>query len=205
VPQLPFIAFFVALGINQIWDWATARIGDPKARIAVTVGSSALIVPMLATAHAQITERLNDTRNQAAAWAKAHIPDGSTIIVEHLAFDLLSPRWRFVFPAGDAGCVDVTDNLNGKIQYSSIDNWRGSRAVVDFGTVSRAAIASCRADYAIFTHYDRYIAERFRYDKEARTYEAFSRGGTIMRIFRPQSGKAGGPIVRVVRFANAKR
>jgi Dolichyl-phosphate-mannose-protein mannosyltransferase len=205
VPLLPFVAFFMALGIAQIWDWATARIGDSAAHIAIVAGSAALVIPMLIAAHAQTTERLNDTRNQAAAWAKAHIPDGSTIIVEHLAFDLLSPRWRFVFPAGDAGCVDVTENLNGKIQYSSIDNWRGSRAVVDFGTVNRAAIANCRADYAVFTHYDRYVAERARYDKEARTYEDFSRGGKVMRIFRPQPGRIGGPVVRVVRFANAKQ
>ena len=205
VPLLPFVAFFMALGIAAIQDWVTGRLGDPAARLAVTIGGAALIVPMLMTAHAQTTERLNDTRNQAAAWAKVHIPDGSTIIVEHLAFDLLSPRWQFVFPAGDAGCVDVTENLNGKIQYSSIDGWRGKRAVVDFGTVNRAAIASCRADYAVFTHYDRYVAERSRYDKEARTYEEFSRGGRVMQVFRPQRGKIGGPVVRVVRFANAKQ
>lgn len=91
-------------------------------------------------------------------------------------------------------------HLNGKIRYSSIGSWRGNRAVVDIGTLPRVALPNCRADFAIFTHYDRYVAERHLYDKEARMYESLIKTGKILQTFRPEKGKVGGPIVHIVQL-----
>ncbi len=198
VPLLPFFALFAALAIDRLAALASARLGQGNMRLAVAPLLAALIVPMIATSYAQTSERLNDTRNLASAWARANMPDGSKILVEHLAFDLLSPRFSFLFPAGDAGCVEVGTHLNGKIRYSSIGSWRGNRAVVDIGTLPREALPNCRANFAIFTHYDRYVAERHLYDKEAAMYESLIRSGKILKSFRPEKGIIGGPVVHIV-------
>ncbi len=198
VPLLPFFALFAAVAIDHAYGFAKQRLGENAARVGFSVALGALIIPMVASTYAQTTERLNDTRNQASNWARAHMPSGSRILVEHLAFDLLSPKYSFLFPAGDAGCVEVGTHLNGKIRYSKIGDWRGNRAVVDIGTLPRAALPNCRANFAIFTHYDRYVAERHLYDKEARMYESLIKTGRILRTFRPEKGKVGGPVVRVV-------
>jgi 4-amino-4-deoxy-L-arabinose transferase-like glycosyltransferase len=196
VPLLPFVALFAAIAVDRASGFAKQRFG----RVVTAILLGALIVPMIASTYAQTTERLNDTRNQASNWARANMPSGSKILVEHLAFDLLSPKYSFLFPAGDVGCVEVGTHLNGKIRYSSIGNWRGNRAVVDIGTLPREALPNCRANFAIFTHYDRYVAERHLYDKEARMYESLIKTGKILRTFRPEKGKVGGPIVRVVQL-----
>jgi hypothetical protein len=90
--------------------------------------------------------------------------------------------------------------LNSKVGYSKVKTWRGTRAVVDFGTINMATIETCRADYAIFSHYDRYVAERATYPKEAAMYELLARGGAVMAIFRPKPGEIGGPVVRVIKL-----
>jgi 4-amino-4-deoxy-L-arabinose transferase-like glycosyltransferase len=200
VPLLPFIALFAAIAIDRLSGAMNSRFGASAARFGIGLLISALVVPMIASTHAQTTERLNDTRNQASDWARANMPSGSKILVEHLAFDLLSPKFSFLFPAGDAGCVEVNTHLNGKIRYSSIGSWRGNRAVVDIGTLPREALPNCRADFAIFTHYDRYVAERHLYDKEARMYESLIKTGKILQTFRPEKAKTGGPIVHIVQL-----
>lgn len=202
VPLLPFFALFAAIAIDRLMEAAKPRLGQGMVGGATALLLVALIVPMAAGSHAQTRERLNDTRNQASAWARANMADGSKILVEHLAFDLLSPKFSFLFPAGDAGCVEVATHLNGKIRYGAIGNWRGNRAVVDIGTLPPEALPQCRADFAIFTHYDRYVAERHLYDKEARMYERLITSGKIVQSFRPEKGRVGGPIVHIVRLGN---
>jgi 4-amino-4-deoxy-L-arabinose transferase-like glycosyltransferase len=198
VPLLPFFALYAATAIDRFTDAVKQKFGENMAQLANAPLLAALILPMIATSHAQTTERLNDTRNQASDWARANMPSGSKILVEHLAFDLLSPKYSFIFPAGDAGCVEVGTHLNGKIRYSEIGSWRGNRAIVDIGTLPQEALPRCRADFAIFTHYDRYVAERRLYDKEARMYESLIKSGKILKSFRPEKGKIGGPIVHIV-------
>lgn len=198
VPLLPFFALFAAIAIDRLSSLAKQRLSGSIVQLGSGIFLAALILPMITSTYAQTTERLNDTRNQASDWARANMPTGSKILVEHLAFDLLSPKFSFLFPAGDAGCVEVGTHLNGKIRYSKIGGWRGKRAVVDIGTLPREALPNCKADFAIFTHYDRYVAERHLYDKEARMYESLIKTGSILRTFRPEKGKVGGPIVHIV-------
>lgn len=200
VPLLPFFVLFAAIAIDRVGRFGMERFGGTVAQLGMAGLLGILIAPMIASTYAQTTERLNDTRNQASNWARANMPSGSKILVEHLAFDLLSPKYSFLFPAGDAGCVEVGTHLNGKIRYSSIGTWRGNRAIVDIGTLPPEALPNCRANFAIFTHYDRYVAERHLYDKEADMYERLIKTGKILRTFRPTKGKIGGPIVHVVQL-----
>jgi hypothetical protein len=204
VPLLPFAALFAAITIDRACGLIKQHFGDQGSWAGAALLLAVLIVPMAVSTHAQTTERLNDTRNQASDWARANMPSGSKILVEHLAFDLLSPKYSFLFPAGDAGCVEVSTHLNGKIGYSSIGTWRGNRAVVDIGTLPPEALPKCHANFAIFINYDRYVAERHLYDKEARMYESLIKTGKILRTFRPQKGKIGGPIVHIVQISPAQ-
>ena len=100
---------------------------------------------------------------------------------------------------GDAGCMDAKALLSGRIKLTSIQGLRGKRAVVDFGTMNPRTVDKCPADYAIFTHYDRYAAERATFPAEARMYEDFIAKGSVLMTFRPIAGKVGGPVVRVVK------
>lgn len=158
-----------------------------------------LAVPQVAAVASQTRERLNDTRQIAARWADRHIPAGSSVLIEHFDFGMASRPWTIRFPMGDAGCIDAKAMLRGKISYAIIDAARGSRANVDIGTVSPASRESCATDYAIFTSYDRYRAERVRFPSETASYEAILKRGQVVASFHPEPGQVGGPIVRIVR------
>ena len=114
---------------------------------------------MLQAARVEVTERTHDTRQIASAWLRAHVPPGRTILLEHAAFDVLQQPWHFRFPLGSAGCVDVRDALAGRIRYSEVERKRGSGPIIDIGYVDPRLVATCRADYAVITHYDRYLTD----------------------------------------------
>ena len=59
------------------------------------------------------------------------------------------------------------------------------------------------ADFAIVSQYDRYAAERYRFPRETAQYEALLARGKTLAVFRPESGRIGGPVVRVVAFGGA--
>jgi hypothetical protein len=203
MPILPLCAILIALGLSRVAGWAGARW-----RTAVGVlAAAAVAVPLTLTSLAQARERMHDTRQLASAWAIAHIPAGSTVLVEHFAFDLLPQPWHFLFPMAEAGCVDAAAKLHGKIGYGSIDQARGTRANVDYGTVAPARRDTCRADFAIFTQYERYKAERSAFPEEYAAYRDYvARGDTVAR-FVPRPGEIGGRIVTIVdlRRANASQ
>jgi hypothetical protein len=199
IPLLPIMALYAAAGLCAMADGiARSRWGTGS----IAAGLSLLLLaPMAFSVLAESRARMNDTRTQASAWAKAHFAPGSTIAVEHLAFDLLPQGWHFLFPAGVAGCIDGNAVLKGKVQVTSTDRWKGKgRAILDFGTVDPGRLDSCVGDYAILSHYDRYRDEAARYPAELAAYRHLLARGRVIKSFTPQPGLSSGPVVRIVQF-----
>ncbi|MFM9937490.1 MAG: phospholipid carrier-dependent glycosyltransferase [Novosphingobium sp.] len=195
LPLVPLLALAMGLG----WAQLMARLEQtPALRPAgFALLAAALIQPAMATASRK-TERLHDARQLATAWAATHIPPGSTVLIEHFAFDILPRPWRLIFPVGDVGCVDVRAYLGGKVQYNTVDAGRGGRSNVDYGTVALAKRGSCRADYAILTQYDRYAAERGTFPQEYAAYRALLAEGRVVATFATVPGRIGGWTTHVV-------
>ena len=222
---LPVVAgFFLLLCVqNLVWErWALALVtllaiaaakalttlGDLLTRnlprqfaIGATVALVALTLfqPAL-RARADAQARLNDTRQLASAWARANVPAGSTVLLEHFAFDLQPQPWHFLFPLGDAGCIDAKEMLHGKVQLQTVDARRGNRSNVDYGTVAPAMRGTCATDYAILTQYDRYAAERGAFPEQYAAYRELLSRGQLVATFAPEYGKVGGPVTRIIRF-----
>lgn len=199
VPLLPLLTIPVAWTIVAAGGWVGARRPRLALPAGLALGLAATLAP-LAVVDAQAAERATDTRRLASAWAVHHIPAGSTVAIEYLAFDVLNAPWQFLYPAGDRGCVDVRANLAGQVTVARIGGWRRSRPVVDFGGVTAREAPSCRADYVVLANYDRYLAERDRFPAEIAGYRRIVAGGRLVAVFRPQPGAVGGPVVRIVRL-----
>ena len=199
---LPLV-LLLSLVAGEALGWAAARL-RPRVRVPASVfyaGLAALLLaqPIYQTI-IQANARINDTRQQASAWAVQNFSPGSRVLVEHFAFDLLPQPWTFYFPLGEAGCVNANDWLTGKVNYAKIAAKRGARTNVDYGTLAPAQEGSCRLNYAILSQYDRYLAERQAYPGEVATYERLIARGRIVATFRPVPGQAAGPIVRIIAF-----
>jgi len=218
------LGFFLLLCVqNLVWErWVLALM--PLLAIAGAVGLAALeavlaqctstrfasgaIAAMLAVAllqpglhaEADARARLNDTRQLASAWAHTNVPAGSTVLVEHFAFDLQPEPWHFIFPLGDAGCIDAKAMLHGKVQLHTVEAGKGARSNVDYGTVAPAMRGTCATDYAILTQYDRYAAERTAFPEQYAAYREMLARGQLVATFSPRYGAVGGPIVRIIRF-----
>lgn len=205
VPLLPLFSLAAALGFCSLWDALRARLGRLPALVSTGIAGVVVAAPLLLAAHAAATERLHDTRNLAAAWVKLHIPGNARILIEHFGLDLLSGPWPLLIPAGDAGCIDGRQAIQGKIGYDAIHKMRAGRAIVDYGTLADEAFGNCAADYAIFSHYDRYAAERAVYPRETARYEAAIRAGRLIHTIRPRPGQIGGPTIRIVRLSTARQ
>jgi len=199
VPILPFLALAGAAAIGQVVDFARTRVQRPLPWLESAL-TLVLLAPMVATALAATAERNNDTRQTAAAWARAHIPTDRSILIEHAGFDLVQGPWRLLFPIGTAGCVDVRKVLSGHIRYSRVETLRAGSPVVDLGHVAPARIESCRADYAIFTHYDVYALDPRTFANELALYRALLAGSQEQLVLRPVPGVRSGPVVRIVRL-----
>jgi len=195
LPLVPLLAVLAGAAVVAL----AGRV-PRHGRAVVALCLLAMAVPMAAQDVTQARGRLNDTRQHASAWAAAHVPAGSTVLIEHFAFDLYPQPWRVLFPLGDAGCVDVRALLKGQMGYGVIDKARGTRANVDFGTMDHARDGTCRADYAILTQYDRYAAEQRDFPQEYEAYRRLLARGTVVASFAPQRGISAGPVVRIVRF-----
>ena len=200
VPILPLMTIAAALGLVSVADALRSRFGMNAGRATLAAGVAAVVIPTLIVARAQAAERRTDTRLLAGAWAKAHIPPGSVVTVEHGAFDILGQPWRFLYPVG-VGCVDVRAALGGKFSYATVDKRRHGKPVIDLGTVAPERLASCHGDWAITVNWDRYRAEPQHFAAEAASYARLAEGGHIAASFYPEPGRVGGPIVRVVRLA----
>lgn len=199
LPLIVLGSIVAALGWIEVVDLVRRRSGTHLTATWITMAMLTLaFVPLVARVRADDRMRSTDTRQLASAWARTNIPTGSTVLVEHFAFDILDEPWRFLFPLGDAGCVDARAFLQGKVAYATIENARAGRSNVDYGTVAPALRSTCDADVAILTQYDRYRRERNRFPTEYAAYRAFSSGNRIGAVFAPVPGKVGGPTVTIL-------
>ncbi|MEO5604665.1 MAG: glycosyltransferase family 39 protein [Novosphingobium sp.] len=196
LPLLPFCAIAIGVALTRL----TAGFTALWRQATLLILGLLIALPLLARARDDARARLNDTRQIATAWARAHIPSGSSVLIEHFAFDLVSQPWRLLFPVGDAGCVDVIAFLQGKMGYGLIDQARGSRANLDYGTMAPARRGECQPDFAILTEYERYLNERAAFPTEYMAYRELLAHGKIVARFAPQAGVTGGRSVVIVRF-----
>lgn len=196
VPLLPLLAICAGAAFAK----ATQALAPPQIGwAATTLLAIALLLPPALRAHSDSRARLNDTRQLASAWAVANVPAGSTVLLEHFAFDLQAQPWRFLFPLGDAGCIDARALLHGKVQLGAIEASRGGRSNIDYGTVAPAKRDTCRADYAILAHADRYAAERTAFPAEDAAYRELIARGRLVTSFTPGPDSAG-PVIRIIKF-----
>ncbi len=203
VPLLPLMTVAMAVGIVAVARWVSRGVGErwrwPAGVATAGALTLSVAIPATVTIRGNAAERRTDTRQLATEWARRHIAPGSTVIVEHLAFDVLDRPWRFLFPVGSLGCVDALAALRGRVRYSQIGQSRGPHAIIDLGSIASATLPSCRADYAILVNYDRYLAEADRFPEQVALYGRVVRPGSVLATFRPERGRIGGPVVRVVR------
>jgi hypothetical protein len=118
---------------------------------------------------------------------------------------MLSGHWKLLFPIGEIGCVDVARALKGKIRYSRVEELRRGSPIVNIGALDDEKLGTCRADFAIFSFYDRYKAEPRRFGHEITRYEKLAEGGTLLKVFRPERGESGGPIIRVIKLSRSAK
>lgn len=201
LPLMPLLAITAAAGLMWLAGLLTPGTAPRYSNAAVTLVLAVTLLPLWLRTEADARARLDDTRQRASQWAFAHVPAGSTVLVEHFGFDLLPQPWKLIFPFGDIGCVDVRAYLGGKVQLATVEAGRGARSNVDYGTVAPETRRSCRADYAILSQADRYAAERSAFPAEDAAYRELLARGTLVATFSPEKGKVGGPVVRVVRFS----
>jgi hypothetical protein len=205
VPEMPLLCLFSAVAITTIGEGLTRKVA-PTGRT-VTIGILALIaaIPSIASTKNKITERANDTRSMAADWAISHVPRGSTVLLEHLELRLRPQPWHFLFPVGEAGCVDAIKAIQGGMSYEKLQRLRRSSPIVDLGNVDPRKLDTCHADYAIVTYYDQYLRERKEFPQEVQNYERLFSGGRTIALFRPTQGETGGPVVRIVALAQQSK
>jgi hypothetical protein len=200
VPLLPIVAILQAAAVVWLFRVVRARMAPRAALATAAVCAAAIAVPMVLGIVANTRERLNDTRALATQWARAHVPPGRSIAIEHLAFDMLPHGWRLMIPAGDVGCVDGAKVARGKVSYDTVRSWAAGRSVVYFGTMSPRQLETCRSDYLITTQFDRFLSEKAAFPAEVAGYQALTSGGELMATFSPQRGHRGGPVIRIYRM-----
>ncbi|MFY9352559.1 MAG: glycosyltransferase family 39 protein [Sphingobium sp.] len=199
VPVLPWIALAVAVGLDAAIGWLR-----PAWRTVTLVAALALLLfPMLHATALRTTMRAHDTRQIASHWVRQHVPPQASLLIEDASFDLLDRPGAVLFPLGYAGCVNVRQILGSKPKYQQIGKERSGKAIVDVGNVAPERLAGCRADIAIITHYDRYRNEAARFPEQLVPYRQLLRGGRTLLVVRPQPGRIGGPVTRVVRLRQA--
>lgn len=197
-PILPLFAIAAALATVSAGR-CLAKWAAPRWRVAIVpMVASLALLPSLAGAVVGARERANDTRAQASAWAIAHIPAGSTVVVEQLALDLRPQPWRILFPIGEAGCVDGRQILNGGVKLEKVQKARRGSSIVDLGNVTPDKSLTCRADYAILTYYDLYLAEQEGFPEQVRRYRELIGSGRTVALFRAPARFAGWPTTRII-------
>lgn len=197
---MPLLAMLGGLAVAQIAALVGAGLRSAAAPLAAGALLAATLVPLLLAALADGRERMNDTRLMASAWLRAHAAPGSTILVEHFAFDLIESEFDYIFPLGTLGCKDARKLLDGRIDNSLVESARGGRTNIDYGTVVAEKIDSCRADYAVLSQHARYAAEMERFPREFKQYRDLIARGEKVAEFLPERGLTGGWPVMILRF-----
>ncbi|MDE1914927.1 MAG: glycosyltransferase family 39 protein [Sphingomonadales bacterium] len=197
---MPMLAMAAALAMAGL----ARRIGQRDPRLLLAGMALLAAGPLVVADGVQARERLNDTRQRASRWAMAHLAPNAHVLIEHFAFDLLPQPWHLLFPLGQAGCIDARAILKGRVDYATIESDRAGQANVDYGTMAPARAGDCRPDVAILTQYDRYKAERNEFPTEYQAYVRLLSQGRIVASFTPEPGESGGPVVRIVQFAQRR-
>ncbi|WP_162254712.1 ArnT family glycosyltransferase [Sphingomonas sp. Root241] len=200
VPLLPFVAIMAGHAVHALSDMARAWTGRPL-RLVEPVAGLLLILPMLPPVQDRAVARANDTRQLASAWVRAHVPSDATILVEHAALDLVDGPWKLLFPLGSAGCVDARAMLAGRIRYAEVETLRSGSPIVDLASVPPPRLESCRARYAVLTHYDRYRDAQADFATEWRRYATLTQGGRLRAVITPAEGQRAGPTVHIFELA----
>lgn len=198
LPLLPMASLLIAVAILALAELAGRVAGGRWRAPAAGALALAVAIPAVMAAVGQAKERASDTRAAAARWAAANVPAGSAVAFEHLEISLRHRPWTFLFPIGEAGCIDGLKALQTGVSFEEVQRLRKGSPIIDLGNVSPARLDSCRGDFAVLTYYDLYLAEADRYPREMENYRRLLAGGRTVALFRPQPGRAGGPIVRIV-------
>lgn len=196
VPLLPFAAIAVAAAITILAD----RLQGRTKGLVLAAFLLGTLVPTITATYARTMMRANDTRQAAATWLHTHADPSASVLVEHAAFDLFNRPGKILFPLGVAGCVDGREALEQKPTHSKVNTLRTGRSIVDIGHLDATALPGCATDYAIFTHYGRYIEDAARFPEQLANYQALIACGRIVATFQPIAGERGGPAVHIVRF-----
>ena len=196
VLPLPMLALLAGFGLSGLARQLSAsRHGLIMASVGVT-----LAVPMGLASWSEGTARANPTQARAVAYMLSHVPAGSRITVEMLAFPLLKGNWTIRYPFGPVGCVDGRQLLAGKVNHDDAAGAQRGKQKLVLGTINPARVESCWTDYAIIHDADRWLAEAERYPQEAAVYRAFIDGGTVIGDFRSIPGVSAGPRTLVIRL-----
>lgn len=198
LPLLPAFCIFAAVAVEAFVRAVLRAVPRAPRALVIAAATVAVVAPSVAGAFAQARERANDTRGEAARWAIAHIPPGSTVVLEHLELSLRHQPWTILFPVGNAGCIDGLKALGTGVKYREVQQMRGHSPIADLGNVRADRIGSCRADFAILSYYDLYRAEAVRFPRELRTYDRLLADAKTVALFAPEPGRIGGPVVRIV-------
>ena len=198
LPLLPMLSILAAAAIVAVAEAIVAKAKLRRHAPIVAAVAAVASVPALAGAYAGANERANDTRQQAARWATAHIPAGSSVVFEHLELSLRDRPWHILFPLGEVGCIDAKRVLAQGVNYEEVEEFRKGSPIVDLGNVTPERIETCRADYAVLTYYALYRKEAALFPRELGNYQKLLAGGRTVALFEPRPGRAGGPTVVIV-------
>ncbi len=203
IPLLPFAALAAGYALHTLGEMLRPRIGR-AAGGALAAAALLLMAPMLQAAQQRAVAGANDTRQIASAWLRSHAPPDSSVLVEHAAMDLVSGPWKILFPLGSAGCVDARAMLSRRVRYAEVETLRSEAPIVDLGSVDPARLPSCRARFAVLTHYDRYRDAKATYPAEWRRYAELTRGSTLRSVIAPAEGLRAGPTVYIFERSAAR-
>lgn len=197
-PVVPLFCLAAAVATLAIVRALAGMLAAPRRSLAIALGGLAVVVPSAFSAAQSAQARGNDTRDQASSWAKHHLPAGSRIVVEHLALNLRDQPWSLLFPLGSQGCIDGRRALTAGVDYENVQQSRGKSPIIDLGSIPADKVDTCRADYAILTYYDLYLAEKGGYPAQIEAYQRLLSGGRTVALFVPDRTRASGPITRIV-------
>lgn len=200
LPMLPILALAVAHAAVALFEWAgrhwpkwiAAMVG---AVIGITTGTM-----MAVHAYAEAEQRLNDTRQLATQLVLQQAKSGDTVLIEHFGFDLMVSGLRILWPVATAGCLDARTLLGGQISLQETEGLRRGSSNVDIGSVPLDMAGTCRADYVVLSHYDRYLAEKQRFPEQFARYQALLKDYEQIAIFTPPIKRQSTRTVRVLRL-----
>ncbi len=189
---VPVAAIAAAFALVQGWTLARHRFEARGGALAGAALLAVVTIPLALATRSDGIERMNDTRLMATRWLVENAAPGSSVLVEHFAFDLLATdMFPMVFPLGESGCHDARDLLGNRVDNSTVNASRGGKSNMDFGTLAPDLVEACNTNYAVLTHYLRYEAEKDRFPQEYANYMRLMATSEVVAEFYPEEGISG--------------